>query len=60
MAIIQVTSREFREKLASLFDLADKGERVIIKRGRKKAYTLVPIEDEDLSLSEDRFHSRSG
>ncbi|HBG42710.1 type II toxin-antitoxin system Phd/YefM family antitoxin [Limibacterium fermenti] len=51
MAIIQVTSREFRERLASLFDLADKGEKVVIKRGRKRAYTLTPIEDDDLDFT---------
>lgn len=48
MAIVQVTSREFRDKQASLFDLADKGEKIVIRRGRKKAYALTPIEEEDL------------
>ena len=35
MAVVQVTSREFRARQASVFELADKGERVIISRGRK-------------------------
>lgn len=48
MAIVQVTSREFRDKQASLFDLADKGEKIVIRRGKKKAYALTPIEEEDL------------
>lgn len=30
--MIQVTSRKFRDKQASLLDLADHGEQVIIKR----------------------------
>jgi antitoxin (DNA-binding transcriptional repressor) of toxin-antitoxin stability system len=49
--MIQVTSREFREKQASIFDLADNGEKIIIKRGKKQAYTLVPVEDNDFFLS---------
>lgn len=49
--MIQVTSREFRDRQAGLFELADKGEQVIIKRKGKKSYALVPIEDEDFCLS---------
>ena len=51
MAVLRITSREFRDKQASFFDLADNGEKVIIKRGKKQAYTLVPIENEDFFLS---------
>lgn len=49
--MIQVTSREFRDKQSSLFDLADNGEKIIIKRGKKKAYTLVPVDNNDFFLS---------
>lgn len=48
MAVIQVTSREFRDKQRNMFDLADQGEKVIIRRGKKQAYILTPIEDDDL------------
>lgn len=48
MAIIQTTSRHFRDKQKDFFDLADKGEKIIIRRGKKQAYLLTPIEDEDL------------
>jgi len=48
MAIIQTTSRQFRDKQKDFFDLADKGEKVIIRRGKKQAYLLTPIEDDDL------------
>jgi antitoxin (DNA-binding transcriptional repressor) of toxin-antitoxin stability system len=51
MAIIQLTAREFRDKQASVFACADKGERVIIRRKGKKAYTLVPVEEDDLIIS---------
>ncbi|MDR1980865.1 MAG: hypothetical protein LBQ39_04485, partial [Tannerellaceae bacterium] len=47
----QVTSREFRDKQAAMFDLADSGEKIIIKRGKKRAYTLVPVDENDFYLS---------
>lgn len=45
--MIQVTSREFRDKQASLLDLADHGEQIIIKRRGKIAYMLTPVSDSD-------------
>lgn len=52
MAVLQVTSREFRDKQASLLDLVDKGEKIIIRRGKKKAYVLIPVEEDDLYFTE--------
>lgn len=51
MAVLNFTSREFRSQQAHVFDLADRGEKVIIRRNRKQAYTLVPIEDDDLTIT---------
>jgi hypothetical protein len=48
MAIIETTSRQFRERQKDFFDLADKGEKVVIRRGRKQAYVLTPISEDDL------------
>ncbi len=52
MSIIEVTSREFRQNQKSLFEKADKGERIIIKRGTKQSYVLVPITSVDLIFSQ--------
>ncbi|HCC51837.1 MAG TPA: prevent-host-death protein [Porphyromonadaceae bacterium] len=48
MAVLEISSRQFRDKQKDMFDLADKGEKIIIKRGRKQAYVLIPIDDDDL------------
>ncbi|WP_432223131.1 DUF2683 family protein (plasmid) [Flavobacterium sp. TMP13] len=48
MATLEITSREFREKQKDFFDKADEGENVVIRRGKKQAYALVPISTEDL------------
>jgi PHD/YefM family antitoxin component YafN of YafNO toxin-antitoxin module len=51
MATIEITSREFREKQKAIFDKADNGEKIIIKRGKKQAYVLTPISADDLYFS---------
>lgn len=50
--MIQVTSREFRERQAALLNMADQGEQVIIRRrGGKCSYMLTPVHDNELSVS---------
>ena len=51
MKVLEVTSREFREKQKSYFELADKGEQVIINRGKKQAYIITPIASDDMQIS---------
>ncbi|MGO1650335.1 MAG: hypothetical protein ACTHXT_13405 [Sphingobacterium sp.] len=51
MAIIETTSRKFRERQKDFFDMADSGQKVVIKRGSKQAYVLTPISDDDLYFS---------
>lgn len=51
MSVIEVTSREFREKLKTYFELADKGERVIVNRGRNKSYLITPVVTGDMIVS---------
>jgi hypothetical protein len=49
--IIQISSKEFKEKQKTYFELADKGAQIILRRGRKQAYILMPVDDSDLVLS---------
>lgn len=51
MAIIETTSRQFRERQKDFFEMADKGEKVVIRRGRKQTYVLTPISEDDLYFS---------
>lgn len=51
MAVIQVTSRKFREQQSSMFDLADQGEQIIIRRRGKTSYMLTPISDSDITTT---------
>ncbi|MDR1004878.1 MAG: hypothetical protein LBL97_07765 [Prevotellaceae bacterium] len=47
MAVIQVTSSEFRARQAALLGRADCGDQIIISRNGKRGYMLTPIADDD-------------
>lgn len=51
MAIVETTSRQFRERQKDFFEMADKGEKVVIRRGRKQTYVLTPVSEDDLYFS---------
>ena len=51
MELIEITSREFRDKQKTYFNLVDDGKKLIIKRGNKQSYLLTPIDSEDIQIS---------
>jgi hypothetical protein len=51
MAILEVSAKQFRENQKSFFEIADSGRQVVIKRGRKQAYILTPVEESDFVVT---------
>ncbi len=47
-SIVETTSTQFREHQKYFFDLADKGQNIVIKRGSKQAYALTLVSTDDL------------
>lgn len=45
-----MTVRDFRTNLSANFDRVDAGERILVRR-RNKVYTIVPVEDDDLTIT---------
>lgn len=45
-----MTVRDFRTNLSANFDRVDAGERILVRR-RNRVYTIVPVEDDDLTIS---------
>jgi len=43
-----ISSREFRQNQRLYLDRVDKGEQIIVQRGKDKAYALTPIDEDDL------------
>jgi len=46
--MLVISSREFRQNQRLYFERADKGEQIIVQRGKDKAYALTPISEEDV------------
>ncbi|MDH5604189.1 MAG: type II toxin-antitoxin system Phd/YefM family antitoxin [Cyclobacteriaceae bacterium] len=46
--MLVISSREFRQNQKSYFEKADKGEQIIVQRGKDKAYALTPISEDDV------------
>ena len=46
--MLVISSREFRQNQRLYFDKADKGESIIVQRGKDKAYALTPVSEDDL------------
>jgi PHD/YefM family antitoxin component YafN of YafNO toxin-antitoxin module len=51
MDVLEVSTRQFRDKQKLFFDLADKGKQIIIKRRQKPAYFLMPVEEDDFEVT---------
>lgn len=51
--MLVISSREFRQHQAEYFEKVDKGEQVIVQRGKNKAYVLTPVEANDLFFNTD-------
>lgn len=47
MAVINLTSEEFANRIEKMLDLASKGDNVLIHH-EGKTYTVIPISDEEL------------
>jgi len=47
-AMLIISSREFRQNQRKYFEKADKGEQIIVQRGKDKAYALTPVSDDDV------------
>ena len=43
-----ISSREFRQNQKFYFDRVDKGEHIIVQRGKNKSYALTPITEDDM------------
>jgi antitoxin (DNA-binding transcriptional repressor) of toxin-antitoxin stability system len=46
--MLVISSREFRQNQKMYFDRVDKGEQIIVQRGKDKAYALTPVNEIDM------------
>ena len=46
--MLVISSREFRQNQKMYFERADKGEQIIVQRGKDRAYALTPVGEDDM------------
>ncbi len=46
--MLVISSREFRQNQKEYFERVDKGEHIIVQRGKDKAYALTPVSADDM------------
>ena len=46
--MLVISSREFRQNQKKYFEKVDRGEHIIVQRGKDKAYTLTPVSENDM------------
>lgn len=46
--MLVISSREFRQNQKQYFERVDKGEHIIVQRGKDKSYALTPVTEDDL------------
>ena len=46
--MLVISSREFRQNQKMYFERADKGEQIIVQRGKDKSYALTPVNEDDV------------
>lgn len=53
--MLVISSGEFRQKQKEYLDRVDKGEELIVQRGKKKSYKILPVEKDDTLMSKEDF-----
>jgi antitoxin (DNA-binding transcriptional repressor) of toxin-antitoxin stability system len=46
--MLVISSREFRQNQKLYFERVDKGEHIIVQRGKDKSYALTPVTEDDM------------
>ncbi len=46
--MLVISSREFRQNQKQYFERVDKGEHIIVQRGKDKSYALTPVTEDDM------------
>ena len=53
-----VSTREFRDNQKSYLDKADSGMEILIQRGKKKTYKILPVSEDDALMSKEAFFAK--
>lgn len=53
-----VSSGEFRANQKDYLDKVDKGEEIVVQRGKDKSYKIVPVKKDDTLMTREEFFAK--
>ena len=56
--MLVVSTREFRDNQKSYLDKIDAGIELLIQRGKRKTYKIIPVSDDDTLMSKEAFFAK--
>jgi len=56
--MLVVSTREFRDNQKSYLDKIDAGIELLIQRGKRKTYKIIPVSDDDTLMSKEEFFAK--
>jgi antitoxin (DNA-binding transcriptional repressor) of toxin-antitoxin stability system len=56
--MLVVSTREFRDNQKSYLDKIDSGMEVLIQRGKRRSYKIVPVANDDTLMSKEDFFAK--
>lgn len=58
LAMLVISTKEFRDNQKNYLDKVDEGEVLLIHRGKNKSYKIVPVTDDDTLMSKEEFFAK--
>jgi len=56
--MLVISTREFRDNQRSYLDQLDSGVEILLQRGKKKTYKIVPLSNDDTLMSKKEFFAK--
>lgn len=56
--MLVISTREFRDKQKSYLERIDKGEEILIRRGKDKTYKILPVTEDDMLMSKEEYFAK--
>ena len=56
--MLVVSTREFRDNQKSYLDKIDSGMEILIQRGKRKSYKVIPVTEDDTLMSKEDFFAK--
>jgi len=56
--MLVINTKQFKDNPLSYFNKIDQGIEILVKRGKRKSYKIVPLQDDDTLMSKKEFFAK--